>query len=191
MRRPRALTDAERALWRAAMRDVAPLVREAAAKGPPGPPPASPEAADAERRPQALVPGIGAKPKPAAAIRPLTALDPGRPIDIDRRSWLRLKHGRQTIDARLDLHGLTQDQAHLRLERFLAERQRAGARCVLVITGKGGRNGEAVLRAMVPRWLHETGLRGRVITYMPARPEHGGGGALYVLLKRLRHPGAG
>lgn len=123
------------------------------------------------------------------AIRPLSALDPARPIDIDRASWRRLKLGRQPIDARLDLHGMTQDQAHLRLERFLADHQKSGARCVLVITGKGGRNGEAVLRAMVPRWLHEAGLRGRVITYTPARPEHGGAGALYVLLKRVRQSG--
>ena len=89
------------------------------------------------------------------------------------------------IDARLDLHGDTQDMAHRRLVGFLADAQARGRRCVLVVTGKG-RAGAGILRHMVPRWLAEPEVRERLIAYTPARLEHGGAGALYVLLRRLR-----
>ena len=112
-------------------------------------------------------------------------LDPERPVDLDRRSWLRLKRGQVAIEQTLDLHGLTQDEAHRRLGAFLARTQAAGCRCVLVITGKGLGSG-GTLRHMVPRWLNEAENRERVIAYTPAQPRHGGSGALYVLMRRRR-----
>ena len=73
------------------------------------------------------------------------------------------------------------------LDDFLAASQAAGRRCVLVITGKGyGSGGAGVLKTMVPRWLKEQPNRGRVLVFCYAAPSHGGEGALYVLLRRVR-----
>lgn len=91
-----------------------------------------------------------------------------------------------TIERTLDLHGRTQTEAHLALDRFLAMAVAANLRCVLVVTGKGGTAGRGVLRQMVPRWLAEARHRRTVLTYCPAQPRHGGEGALYVLLRRGR-----
>jgi DNA-nicking Smr family endonuclease len=110
---------------------------------------------------------------------------------LDRSSALRLKRGDMPIAARLDLHGMTQAEAHRALVRFVAEAHAAGKRNVLVITGKGSGGGEGVLRRAVPRWLEEAATRALVLTVEPARPRHGGNGALYVLLRRkdrLRRP---
>ncbi|MDH3658976.1 MAG: Smr/MutS family protein [Alphaproteobacteria bacterium] len=115
------------------------------------------------------------------------ALDPKGPVDIDRRSWERLKRGQIRIERKLDLHGQTQPEAHGALNRFLQMASATGLRCVLVVTGKGGVDGRGVLRQMVPRWLGEAGNRDKVLTYAPAQPRHGGDGALYVLLRRRRN----
>jgi DNA-nicking Smr family endonuclease len=87
------------------------------------------------------------------------------------------------IDARLDLHGLTQAEAHARLTAFLKEAQARGNRCVLVITGRALQHG-GTLRTATPRWLDEAPLRRLVLSYSPATLQHGGEGALYVLLRR-------
>jgi DNA-nicking Smr family endonuclease len=105
------------------------------------------------------------------------------PVDLDRRSWLKLRRGLYPIDARLDLHGLSQAEAHDRLTTFLAAAQARGNRCVLVITGRGLRHG-GTLRGMAPRWLDEPPNRPRVLAFATARQQHGGEGALYVLLRR-------
>jgi DNA-nicking Smr family endonuclease len=115
----------------------------------------------------------------------LPPLEPGRSIGVDRRTDQRLRRGQLAIDGRIDLHGLTQAAAHDRLGAFLEEGQRLGRRCVLVITGKGSA-GEGVLRTVVPRWLSEPGLRRLIVAVHRAQPNHGGDGALYVLLKRRR-----
>ncbi len=106
---------------------------------------------------------------------------------LDRRKAERLRRGRLPIEATLDLHGLRQAEAHRRLERFLAESQAAGKRCVLVVTGKGVHKEEGgVLRANVPRWLNEAPNRARILTFDYAQQKHGGTGALYILLRRRR-----
>ena len=128
-------------------------------------------------------------PEPAAPVVPaVPPRQPGQPPPhgIDRRTLQRLKRGLVTIDARLDLHGMTQEEAHRHLARFLAHHQRQGARCLLVITGIGERTTGGTLRRMTPRWLAEPENAGRVTAYSPAQKRHGGEGALYVLLKRLR-----
>ncbi len=89
------------------------------------------------------------------------------------------------IEARLDLHGKTQDEAHRELSSFIARAQAQGKRLALVITGKG-REGKGVLRESVPRWLNEPALRGRVLALTNAQPRDGGAGALYVLLRRTQ-----
>ncbi len=95
------------------------------------------------------------------------------------------------IEGRLDLHGMTRERAHHALTAFLHRAHDRGARCVLVVTGKGmGRDGGGVLRRDVPHWLNQTGLRRMVLGIAHAQPRDGGEGALYVLLKRRREGGA-
>lgn len=117
------------------------------------------------------------------AFRASRRLDPSRPVDLDRRSWLKLRRGLYPIETRLDLHGLTQDEAYARLGSYLRGAQARGSRCVLVITGRGARSG-GTLRSMTPRWLDEAPIRPLVLAFAEARLEHGGQGALYVLLRR-------
>ena len=148
MRRQRGLTPEERALWHHAVRDTAPLRAGEA------PPPVTLQAASPPPRTQPAVP-VRSRPLPPTG----RALDPSGPVDLDRRSWLRLRRGSYPIDARLDLHGMTQAEAHSRLAAFLAGAQARGNRCVLVITGRGLRHG-GTLRAMTPRWLESEPNRG-------------------------------
>jgi DNA-nicking Smr family endonuclease len=179
MRHQRGVTHDELALWHHAVRDAAPLRREPVPQAPPTAPPVP-------------SPPPTAAPAPAALLRPPPAarrLDPAGPVDLDRRSWLRLRRGSYPIDARLDLHGLTQAEAHARLAAFLAVAQARGNRCVLVITGRGLRTG-GTLRAMTPRWLEAEPNRARVLSFVQAQHRHGGDGALYVLLRR-RELGSG
>ena len=106
---------------------------------------------------------------------------------LDRRSAERLRRGQMAIAATLDLHGLTQAEAHSLLNSYLLQAQKAGKRTVLVITGKGtGKAGGGVLRANVPRWLGLPPLSNLVLETAPARGRHGGGGALYVLLRKWK-----
>jgi DNA-nicking Smr family endonuclease len=171
----------ESELWRAAMRDAKPLRRRKGAAKP------SPAQAGAPPPP---VKAPAARPAVVAPSRPPLAppdLVPGRIAGVDKRLAERLKRGQLPIEATLDLHGLTQEDAHRRLDGFLAAASAAGRRCVLVITGKGvWREAAGVLRESVPRWLNEAPNRGRVLALASAQPRHGGSGALYVLLKRRR-----
>jgi DNA-nicking Smr family endonuclease len=170
----------ESALWRKATRDVAP--REDAGTAAPQPPVV--EAGPSTRTARAP----RSSPKPAVAALP--DLAPNAAPGLDRRSADRLRRGERPIDGRLDLHGMTQEEAHRAVDHFLARAQDAGWRCVLVITGKGGRGGVSsaggVLRAAVPRWLNEAPNRARLLAFTPAQPKDGGAGALYVLLRRRR-----
>ncbi len=106
---------------------------------------------------------------------------------LDKRSAQRLKRGQMEIEARLDLHGLRQEEAHRALTSFIVGSHSAGKRCVLVITGKGRvSEGGGVLRTNVPRWLNQAPNQTRVLSFTHATPTDGGTGALYVLLKRQR-----
>lgn len=173
-RRTRAVTPDEVALWRRVVRDAQPLHGHAPLPDPePSPAPARAESASTS-------PATVTTPLPARTPR---RLDPTGPIDLDRRSWLKLRRGLYPIDARVDLHGLTQAEAHARLADFLAAAQLRGNRCVLVITGRGLRRG-GTLRMMTPRWLVDPPNSERVLAYTEAQLRHGGEGALYVLLRR-------
>jgi DNA-nicking Smr family endonuclease len=106
---------------------------------------------------------------------------------IDRANAERLKRGLHKIEARLDLHGMTRDEAHRALAAFIGGSRDAGRRCILVITGRGlGPNGPGVLKSSVPRWLAEPELRREILAIAPAQPRHGGAGATYLLLRRRR-----
>ncbi len=126
-------------------------------------------------------------PPPAARPRPAPPLHAGEFAGLDRRSADRLRRGQIKIDARLDLHGMTRAAAQDALRGFIAAAAARGDRCVLVITGKGAfSEAGGVLRREVPRWLNLPDLRPKVVAFTEAQPRHGGGGALYVLLRRQR-----
>jgi len=161
-------------LWREATRDVRPLRARRTVL-----PPAS---LDSEPRP-AL-----AEDQPSGPSQTPPALD--RFAGIDRANSERLKRGLHSIEARLDLHGMTQAEAHRELAAFLGASRDAGRRCILVITGRGlGPNGPGVLKSLLPRWLEEPELRRHVLATAPAQPRHGGPGATYLLLRRHRREG--
>jgi DNA-nicking Smr family endonuclease len=114
------------------------------------------------------------------------------PLNMDKKTFQRLKRGKSRPDARLDLHGMTLDQAQGALFDFIPNARARGHRLVLVITGKGrNRDGGGpipermgVLRHQVPRWLTGPALGAMVQQVTPAHARHGGSGALYVYLRR-------
>ncbi len=118
-----------------------------------------------------------------AAVSPEASLF----TNLDRRTAERLKRGQIPIEAQLDLHGFTQEEALHELAKFLTESIEKSLRCLLVITGKGtAREGGGVLRTLIPGWLAEGAYREWVLAAERAIPSHGGDGALYVLLRRQR-----
>lgn len=105
---------------------------------------------------------------------------------IDRPTTRKLAKGRIAIDAKIDLHAMTQDLAYDRLYAFIADQRSRGARHVLVVTGKGRSLGsEGVLKRMVPVWLNSARFAGLVSGYSSASRHHGGEGAIYVRLRKL------
>jgi DNA-nicking Smr family endonuclease len=173
--RHRSLSDEERALWESVAKQVKPLRKKPRAAKPPELP--------AEPRPAAPprpIPQVqAAKPKPAPPLTPL-----------GRRERSRLSRGRSEIDARIDLHGMTQLRAHRVLLSFLQRAHADGATFVLVITGKGKVGGteeeRGVLRRQVPNWLSLPEFRALVVGFEEAHIGHGGEGALYVRIRRAR-----
>ncbi|MBX9634762.1 MAG: Smr/MutS family protein [Magnetospirillum sp.] len=131
-------------------------------------------------------PPILVQKAPPPVRRELHGLAHGTTAGVDKRSAERMKKGEMEIDGRLDLHGMTQDSAHGHLVAFINRAYDAGKRCVLVITGKGNREGTGVLRANTPRWLNQSPCRERILAFSFAKPQHGGEGALYVMIKRRR-----
>jgi DNA-nicking Smr family endonuclease len=128
-----------------------------------------------------------ARAKPAAPPhRPaVEAQGPAPPADVDANLRRRLARGRESLAARVDLHGLTQDAARTVLTGFVRRAVDDDWRAVLVITGKGV-SGDGVLRRRVPEWLAEAPIREHVAGVSEAHRRHGGEGALYVALKRKR-----
>jgi DNA-nicking Smr family endonuclease len=170
MKRP--LRPDEARLWAV----VARTIRPAPGRSHPADPDEAP--AEAEDRPARTA---GAA---AAASRPLSRPVPPRPPEtIEPRRKHRVVRERDPLEARLDLHGLTQDAARAALHRFVARAYDEGVRTVLVITGRGTR-GDGVLRRYTPEWLSDPQIRPMIAGVSPADRRHGGEGALYVALKR-------
>lgn len=155
-----------------------------------------------------LAPAVIKKPMVSVAAphvqmpSPHVKASPPHITGLDRRTSQRLTRGNVEIEQRIDLHGTGIEMARIRLLQFLREAQQRGVRTALVITGKGNspfsrhtlhgsdhfhspeRAGR--LRRMVPEWLHEPEFRACVSGFQPAHPKHGGGGAYYVKVRRLR-----
>ncbi|QFT58275.1 putative DNA endonuclease SmrA [Sulfitobacter sp. THAF37] len=116
------------------------------------------------------------------------------PVQMDRKSFTRMKRGKLRPEGRIDLHGMTLDRAHPALTGFILSSHRDGKRLVLVITGKGKARDDGgpipvrhgVLRHQVPQWLATPPLASAVLQVTPAHISHGGGGAYYVYLRRRR-----
>ncbi len=215
-RKPRTLTDSEAELWA----QVAATMRrrtETAARETVSEPLA--ETAREPDAPRPRPPDASAWPaaagdRPSRSLRPtgrptatMTSFDPAPgPHDrlsptaagLDKRTAQKLRKGLRAPEARLDLHGMTAERAHAALVGFIRSSHVAGKRCVLVITGKGGRIGDAredapfmpertgVLRHSAPRWLAAAPLRALIVGVFPAHRRHGGEGAFYVYLKKIR-----
>jgi DNA-nicking Smr family endonuclease len=185
MGRKRDLREDERELWEHVTRDVRkPRARTAKPKPP------------AEAKPTVR---HKAADTPARTVAPSAVKRAPPPFGVDGATAERLRRGKIEPDATIDLHGMTQAQAHTRLVAFVRRGHEIGNRCVLVITGKGSpaaredagrgfvmpeRSKAGVLRTLVPLWLEE--LRALVTGVQSAHQKHGGGGAFYVYLKRKR-----
>jgi DNA-nicking Smr family endonuclease len=131
--------------------------------------------------------------RPKVVEPPATGHQPRQ--GFDRGTLRQVKQGKITVDGKLDLHGLTQAQAHMRLNRFIETAAHSGKRCVLIITGKGAPEAErrhgflegsprGVLRRMTPIWLSARNLAPYIVDYQSALPRDGGDGALYVRLRK-------
>ena len=120
-----------------------------------------------------------------AVVHPARPLAPPQPHGIDRPTREKLAKGRLPLEGKVDLHGLTQSEAHTLLLSFLHRAHADGRRHVLVVTGKGSSLGsDGVLRRAVPSWLATPAFRGIVGGHEPAARGHGGSGALYVRLRK-------
>ena len=184
-RRKRALSEEERVLWDSVAKQTKPLRRKRVVKA------ALPvvEAPAVVEKPVPV-----AKPKRLASVAP--PIKPAAPAPVPplatlgRRERSQLSRGKKEIDARLDLHGMTQTRAHHALQAFLHRCHHDGCTFVLVITGKGRTVGpeseRGILRRQVPLWLSLPEFRGFVVGYEQASIGHGGEGAIYVRMRRAR-----
>jgi DNA-nicking Smr family endonuclease len=168
--RAKLLTTLDLELWSAVTADVRPFRAR--------PIHARPEPVAAEARP--VGPALTHRDAPPLA-RAVPALS-----DIDHRTRTKLRRGRLDVDAKLDLHGMRQAEAHHALIGFLRRSQADGAKLAIVVTGKGSHaDAGGVLRRMTPLWLQAPALRDVVVGFGEASRKHGGEGALYVRIRRL------
>ena len=143
-------------------------------------------AATAEKAAKKPVAKQTPKAPPAKPPAPRPAdLRLGERSGIDRSNARRLQRGQMALEDRMDLHGLSKEQAHRQLIAFISRAVQQNLRHVLVITGKG-RDGQGVLRHEVPLWLKDAPLAGYINAISQAQPQDGGAGALYIRLKRQR-----
>jgi DNA-nicking Smr family endonuclease len=169
-------------LWESVAKQIKPLRKKPrAAKGEAAAPAADTLAAGIS----AVSPQLPASAKAVRAPKP----EPPRLAPLGRRERSQLSRGRKEIDARLDLHGMTQTRAHDALSAFLQRAHSDGLTFVLVITGKGKIGAESergVLRRQVPQWLGLPEFRALVVGFEEAHIGHGGEGALYVRIRRSK-----
>jgi DNA-nicking Smr family endonuclease len=180
--------DDDEALWEKVVETAAPLKR---GRNTAAPKPAKIAAPVAKARPPRSVPVTTPAPNPASKPSHVPRAAP-----LDRQTSRQLDKGKLEVEARLDLHGMRQRDAHAQLRRFLKTAQARGLRHVLVITGKGvdqaasrsfyEEDERGVLRNAVPHWLAEPEFAALVVSFSPAPRRLGGEGALYVRLRRPR-----
>lgn len=173
MSRRRDLSEEDRVLWNLVARSAKPLKGKAIVELPD---PIEPRPPKQEPAPASIVTVSPAKPK-AQPVR----------HTLDEPTLDKLSKGRLPIEGRVDLHGMTQDEAYSLLFSFLHRAHANGVRYVLVITGKGSSSGgDGILKRSVPAWLSTPAFRTLVSSHDHAARHHGGAGALYVRLRRTR-----
>jgi len=185
-RKPRNLTESDRAAWVAYAGRIAALPGrvpstqpEPAARPDPTPLPEAPAPA-AVLPPRPLLPPRA--PPVQAARRPLAVGD--APGGLDGASWQRLRSGKLSPERKLDLHGLTAQRAYHALVAFLRSAHADRLRCVEVITGRGSGDEIGVLRRELPLWLNRPDIRPLVLA--AAHPHAANHGAVRLLLRRVR-----
>lgn len=198
-RRRRLLSADDRALWAHVVRDVEPL-SSPGDRVPDNKNCSTDENAVVERQDHAAPPALKPPPpSPRPAVGPKAAGREKAPPSLatfDHKRVRKVAVGRIAIDARIDLHGMRQSDAHDALVGFLRRSVSRGCRTVLVITGKGAIGSRpdhaermdwerGVLRRNVPRWLSEPALSQMVVSYTEAHIRHGGAGALYIHLRAV------
>lgn len=129
-----------------------------------------------------------------AKMQNLQKLNIGDLDNIDKKTADKFRKGQFKIQKRLDLHGLTEKEAFIQVNDFIRNAYINKLRCVLIITGKGINNEndpwyekKGILKLSVPNWLNNTDLRPLILSFSYAKPEDGGDGALYVLIKKNRN----
>lgn len=196
MRRPRHLSAEERALWER-------VAERTTSKHPPREEPA-PELAPTRKPKKPVVvrnpvPDFRVGQKASVTrthdvMRPLVDRLAAAPVNMDNKSFGKMKRGKLKPEARIDLHGMTMAEAHPELVSFILGSQSMGRRLVLVITGKGKDRDDGgpiptrfgVLRHQVPQWLALPPISQAILQVTPAHLKHGGHGAYYVYLRRNR-----
>ena len=187
-RRRRVLSEDERALWESVAKQAKPLRKKSRAAKVDAIPaieatPSTVRSAVKRLRNESVTPPS----QPAKVTRPPV---PPPLAPLGRRERTHLSRGKIEIDARLDLHGMTQARAHRALLHFLQRASSDGLRFVLVVTGKGRTVGpeseRGVLRRQVPEWLGLPEFRTLIVGFEQAHIGHGGAGALYVRVRRGR-----
>ena len=140
---------------------------------------------------QAKTPPPSSKPKKTQAkaktkqvVIPSKLVTTVQEPQLNKRDYERLRKGQIEIEARIDLHGMRQEQAMIALEQFILNAALQKMRCVLVITGKGSISSPSILRQNLPEWLQRESLRPYVLKWTQAHAKDGGSGAFYVYLKR-------
>ena len=207
----RTLSEEERALWRSVARTASPLPKGKSFEVQTSQPVKQsikmdakysdvlkPELEEHRRLPEPrLQPFINkSNPKTSLSKRPSYVQSLKSAAGLDRNTARRLKQGRLEPQARVDLHGMTTGRAHKVLTSFVLGAYNSGKRCVLVITGKGGRHRQqnehhirdfsevGVLKTITPEWLAAPPISNVVVGVYPAHLKHGGAGALYVYLRK-------
>jgi DNA-nicking Smr family endonuclease len=119
----------------------------------------------------------------------LEELHVGNTSGVDTSTLKKIEKGNYKIDSCLDLHGLSQEKSYLALEKFIKKSYSEHKRLLLVIVGKGYKsiNKKGLLRDLLPSWINYPTIRPLVINIQYANQKHGGTGAFYILLKRIKN----
>ena len=194
-RKPRGLRQDEKELWEEVRKRAVPLhvskrqVIKAAIEKP------KPKPAVRQPLPKFKIGEMNTGNRPNHSLSPSLAQQfTATPVQMDSKDFGKLKRGKLAPEGRIDLHGMTLDQAQPALNRFIAQSHVQGRRLVLVITGKGKSKDEhgpipvrtGVLKHQVPNWLRTGALAPMVLQVVQANVRHGGEGAYYVYLRRRR-----
>lgn len=193
-RRKKSLSPEDRAIWESVAKQVTPLHPKAdPVEDRPLP---TPKKTDPKPRFAPFKIGEGSSPaKPTAHLAtPITDALRAAPVRMDQKAFGKMSRGKLKPEARIDLHGMTMDEAHPALQDFILGCAAGNLRLVLVITGKGKDRDDGgpipvrrgVLRHAVPQWLRLPPLAPHVLEIRPAHIRHGGEGAFYVYLRRRR-----